>query len=143
MKYVKLSENQWFLRLEKDEELAQSVRSFCEEKTINAGYIQGIGGLQTARIGIYRLSGSKEYEFQDFSGDLELIILQGNIARSDERIVLHMHAVIGNEQLHTVGGHFDSGIAGGTVELYITEFDVKFERVLDSDIGLKLLNFPA
>ena len=88
------------------------------------------------------MSGSKEYEFQDFSGDLELVSLQGNIALADDKPMLHMHAVVGNERLETVGGHFANGVVGGTVEIFITTFEQTFERVHDETIGLKLISFP-
>lgn len=141
MKYAKISEHQWFVRLEKDEELAEMVKTFADSKSIKAGYVQGIGGLQSAKIGVYRLSGSKKYEFTDIAGDLELVSLQGNIARSEGDVMLHAHAVVGNERLETIGGHFDSGLVGGTVELYITTFAAPFERVHNEAVGLKLLEF--
>jgi len=142
MKYTKLKDSSYFLRLEKDEELAESVKSFCAREQITSGYIQGVGGLQSARLGVYRLSSSKEYEFTEFSGDLELISLQGNISLDDAgHLMLHIHTVVGNEKLETVGGHFDSGVVGGTVELYITEFDNQFTRQHDDEIGLKLIEF--
>ena len=144
MKYTKLQEGSYFLRLEKDEELVQSLKAFCQRQGVTSGYVQGIGGLQTARLGVYRLSGSKEYEFTDFSGDLEMISLQGNVSLDEEGShMLHLHAVVGNEQLSTVGGHFDSGVVGGTVELMVTAFVIPFTRVLDDEIGLKLINFDT
>ena len=142
MKYAEVAENQWFIRLVKDEEIIEQLTLFCQEKQIEAGYIQGIGGLQKARVGVYRLGGSKEYEFQKFSGDLELVSLQGNVSKSVDATMLHLHAVVGDDELQVIGGHLDSGIVGGTVEIHVTRFNTHFERVYDGEIGLKLLEFP-
>lgn len=141
MYYTKLENNEFYLRLEKGEEIVKTLMSFCAEHNLQAGHIQGIGGLVSASIGVYRLAGSKEYEWKEFSGDLELTSLMGNIAMSDEGRMLHLHVNIGNEALEIVGGHLKNAIVGGTVELYIKGFDGVFMRKYNDDIGLKLLDF--
>ena len=143
MKYAQISQDQWFLRLEKDEELITQLREFAKKYNFSSGFVQGIGGLQAVTLGLYRLSSSKDYEFTDFAGDLELTSLTGNLSVVDSNPLWHIHAVVGDEQLQTVGGHLRSAIVAGTVELYVTRFANMFTRRLDKSVGLQLLEFES
>ena len=143
MKYTAVSESAWFVRLEKDEQMLEQLTDFVRTNKIQAGFVQAIGGLQTVRLAVYRLSGSKEYEAKDFSGDLELVSMTGNIAVNENEPALHLHAVVGNEKLEVVAGHFVDAVVGGTVEVYITSFRAQFHRQTDAATGLKLLEFVS
>jgi uncharacterized protein len=138
MKFKTLG-SKYLVKLEKDEEIIASLTQFCKEQNISAGTISAIGAFNKATIGWYELS-SKSYHWLDFSGNLEVISLTGNVALLENEPMLHIHCVISNEQLQCFGGHLKEGVVGVTLEVVIEKLEGEIERKMDEEIGLNLLD---
>lgn len=128
------------VRLERGEELIQSIQSFAQETGVCGAFFHGLGGAEKATIGIYRIDTDKEYHFQDFAGPLELISINGNIALANGEVMVHCHATISGPDLVTYGGHVQSAVIAGTCELFIDTRTGSLNRTMDEAIGLKLLD---
>ena len=137
MKYTQVAQG-YVLRFERGEELVESLHNFCEAHHVRSGWIQGLGGTTRAKVGYYNLQ-RKKYIFRSVKDARELVNLQGNISQLAESMTLHLHAVISDSYGKTRGGHLKELIVGGTVEVFIHQFDTELTRMPDAEIGLPLL----
>ncbi|HEX7041743.1 MAG TPA: PPC domain-containing DNA-binding protein [Patescibacteria group bacterium] len=138
MQYTKVSDG-YLIRLKIGDKFVENLLKFAEEVGLHAGFFQAIGSLKEAELGFYHLD-KKEYEFKSFSGDRELVNLTGNVSLVDGKPFVHMHCVLANENFSTIGGHLKEGTSGATCEIYFVPFQKDIERVMDDEVGLKLLD---
>lgn len=124
------------VRLFKGEEIIESVKEVCKKEGITSGRVQGIGAVQKAVLGYFDTE-KKEYVHFECKG--ELISCIGNIAKKEDEIVVHAHAVIGDKTGDCKGGHIVNAEASATIELFI-DCILDLERARDTDTGLFLLD---
>lgn len=128
------------VRLERGEEITESLKQLAHDRQLSGAFIHGLGGASSAELALYKLSEDKQYHPKNFSGDLEIISLNGNISRDENgEVIVHCHAVISGEDLVAYGGHVNSLVVAGTCELFIDLRANHLNRELDDGIGLKLL----
>lgn len=137
MKFKKI-EQKYLIRLERGESIVESLTKFCQEQAINFGTISAIGGVDQATLGWYELT-TKSYHWKDFSGNLEVVSLTGNIALLDQAPFLHIHTVIADENYQSFGGHLKEAKVAVTLEVIIEKLEGKVERKMEDEIGLSLL----
>ena len=139
MKYRSV-DNGWFIKLEIGEEIVQSLIDFIEEKNIPAGTIAGIGALTEVELGYFNRE-TKEYQRGQFNDVYELLSLKGNIAWLDNKPIIHVHCLLGDADYNVKGGHLFKGKIAVTGEIFVQEFLDKFDRAMDPEIELNLLDF--
>lgn len=130
----------WFVRLDRGEEIMQTLVDFIAAENIPAGAIAGIGALTKVELGYFNRD-TKEYQRRKFDGVYELLSLTGNIAYVDNKPMVHAHCILGDADYQVVGGHLFSGIVAVTGEIYIGVFSDKFKRAMDPEVELNLLDF--
>jgi predicted DNA-binding protein with PD1-like motif len=138
MKFSK-TEKGYIIRLLKGEKIIERLTSFCNQNSIESGVFQGIGAVMSAELGFYHLD-KKEYEFKKIENLMEIVSMTGNVALVEGQPFLHIHTVLSDENLQTIGGHLKEAQVGATCELFLTKFETPVERVFDEETGLKLLN---
>jgi predicted DNA-binding protein with PD1-like motif len=125
-------------RIEKGEELIETLTELCKEHDVRAGQIQAVGALTQAEIARFD-EASGDYETV-FSGDgsFELISLSGNVSRLGDEVVLRLEGLLsakGPVAPQVFSGQLRSGRAA-SVEFVLEIFeDLAIERRLDSDSG--------
>lgn len=129
----------WFVRLDRGEEVMQTLAGFITENDIPAGVISGIGALIEVELGYFNRE-TKKYQRRIFNGIYELLSLTGNIAYVDNKPMVHAHCILGDAEYRVIGGHLFSGIVAVTGEIYIRVFSAKFNRSLDPEVNLNLLD---
>ncbi len=127
-----------FIKLDKGEELIQSLNSFSIEKGIRSGFLTGIGVLKDVELGYFDLQ-KGSYNIKLFEGEYELLSLMGNIAISDGKPSPHIHVVLGGKDFKCFGGHLIKGFVGITCEMVLAVTDMKIERIHDPETNLRLL----
>ncbi len=134
-------EYNYTLKFEKGEEFVGLLEDFVKEHSIKGGWVVGLGGLSSATLGFYDLN-AQEYAWTKFDEPLELANLTGNIAWSDSKPALHLHATISDASLHASAGHLKEAAVAGTVEVFIHRWlDNKgLVRAKDSETGLNLFD---
>jgi hypothetical protein len=138
MKVKKFSQG-YIVRVERGEEITATLTNFLREANITAGMITGLGGIADAELGFYDLP-SKTYQRTTVSGNLELVLYQGNITMVDGEPFIHAHAVVSGPDYIAKSGHFFSAQVVVTGEFIIKPADWNVTRVLDDVTGLKLMN---
>lgn len=132
--------NKYFLRLDKGEEIVESLKSFCEKNNVKLGQITGLGATNRVTVGLFDPE-KKEYHSKEFTGNFEIAPLTGNITTMAGRVYLHLHINICDTEHNSFGGHLNSAVVSATFEAIIEKFDGTVEREMDPQIGLNLLKF--
>lgn len=137
---AKKVDNGWLVRLDRGEEVMQTLVDFIARKGIPAGAISGIGALTSVELGYFNRD-TKQYQKRKFDGVYELLSLKGNIAYVDDSPMVHAHCIIGDADYKLSGGHLFKAVIAVTGEIYIQTFSDKFVRRMDNHVKLNLLDF--
>jgi predicted DNA-binding protein with PD1-like motif len=138
MIFSKLGSSRYVLRLEKGDDIVPTLRTFAAEHGIRAGFFEGIGSLNKAKLGHYDFQ-TKTYKHETFEDDLEIITLSGNIAVMGKQIIPHAHATLGRRDFSVIGGHLDEDSLANMVEIGIEKLPGKLVKAKDEEVGLNLL----
>ena len=79
------------LRVSRGEEIVGCVKAVCEKERVAFGSITGIGAVDHAVVGLYRVAEQKYYS-NTFDGEMEMTSLLGNATQKDGQVYLHFHA---------------------------------------------------
>lgn len=132
--------NKVIVRIDRGEEIVETLRQICKDLDIKLGTITGIGAVNKATIGLYDVE-TKKYHSTELTGDHEIVPLFGNISTMNGNVYLHIHANLANAEHKSFGGHLNSAIVSATFEGIIYIFKGKIQRKKDDRTGLNLLEF--
>ncbi len=139
MQFQRLSEDRFQLRLERDDELIDSLTRFAKREQIMFATFTGLGAASSARLAFFDPE-EKQYETHDLEQHLEVVSLTGNISMRDGAPFVHVHAGLGQRDLFVIGGHVMALVARPTIEIALTTDQVEIVRLPDEDSGLALLD---
>jgi uncharacterized protein len=126
------------IRLDKGEEIVESLKIICKKLDITSGSITGIGATDKITIGLLNTQ-TKKYQPKEFIGDHEIAPLVGNITRMNGEIYLHMHVNICNSELKSFCGHLTSAVVSVTFEGIIDIIDGNIIREFHEPTGINQL----
>jgi hypothetical protein len=138
--FYKKTKKGYAIRLKRGEEIISCLKELAIDEDICGGYLFGIGAVNEVKLGYYDFQ-NKEYLEKSFDGDFELASMNGNISYHDGEPVAHCHAVLADKELKLVGGHLAHAKVAVTVEIFLTNINLKIERKFDEETGLNLMNF--
>ena len=127
------------LVIERGQELHHALTEYARTHNLAGAWISGIGGANAATIGYYNLA-DQQYEFKEFTEDLEITSLSGNLSWVDGAPFWHIHGVFSGSDFKAVSGHVKELHIGLTCELLVTPLSQKRTRIFDETTGLKLLS---
>lgn len=133
-------EDKYIIRLEKGEDIVESLNEFVNKQDIRLGKVTGIGAVNSIEIGLFHTK-KKEYHSKKIEGDMEIVSLAGNISTMKGEKYLHLHIAVGDEDLKVHGGHLNSAIVSATAEIIIDVIDGQIDRQFSDEIGLNLIKF--
>ena len=112
MKFKKCG-NHVIVRIDKGEEIVDTLKRACRESTVTLGSISGIGSTNRATIGLFETA-TKEYLSKELTGEYEITHLSGNISTMRSEVYLHLHITLSDARYNVFGGHLNSAIVSGT-----------------------------
>ncbi len=124
----------WTLRLDRGEEVLETLVAFAERERVRAAGVIGLGSLSEAELGFF-LPRERRYERRVFRGDFELGSLTGNVSELDGRPFTHCHVVIAGPDFAAHTGHLFRGIVSVTCELQLVVDPGVLARVPRPDAG--------
>lgn len=130
--------NRFIIRIDKGEEIVETLKKFCKENKITLGSVTGIGATNKLKIGLYDVD-KKQYFSQELLGNYEIAPLYGNISTMKGEIYLHLHINVCDSEQRSFGGHLNSAVVSATFEGIIEQIDGEIDRKLDEEIGLNLI----
>jgi len=131
--------NKVIVRIDKGEEIVDSLKKICNKLGITLGTITGIGATDKITIGLYDTK-TKKYVSTNLLGDYEIAPLYGNISLKIDKVYLHLHVNICNREHNSFGGHLNSAIVSATFEAVIDIINGNIDRITEKESGLNLLN---
>ncbi|MDH4210003.1 MAG: DNA-binding protein [candidate division WOR-3 bacterium] len=135
---MKKFNNNWVIRLEKNEEIISALREGIQRAGIEGAFFYGLGVGKNLELGFFDAH-QKNYVKKRFEDEYEFTNLVGNISVVDGQITVHCHATITNKEFQAFGGHLFEGVVQATLEIILFPFDKPLTRRLDENTGLKLL----
>lgn len=139
MEYRKFDDT-YVIRLEKGEEVIQSLTEICSREKIELAEITGLGASNFVEIGVFNVN-TKEYNTKVFEGMFEITSLIGNETRKEGNVYLHIHINFGDENGNARGGHLVKAKISATSEIILRKINGKVGRKLSDEIGLNLMEF--
>ena len=118
-----------FLKLSPGDDLRQSLKAFCAEKSILAGSIlSSVGSLK--KVNIRKASSDSYYVSESFH---EIVTLSGLLSKDG----VHIHISVADANAQVLGGHLSDGnIVFTTAELVLASFPtIQFAREFDPATG--------
>ena len=109
----------YFLYIEKNEKIMETVTKFCTNTEI--------GAFDTV---------TKKYVKKQFNNVLELVSFEGNVTLKDGSAFAHAHVVLSDHEMRTLGGHLFETTVAAVGELFIRKFEGDAYRKMNDDIGL-------
>jgi predicted DNA-binding protein with PD1-like motif len=132
----------YLLRLDRGEEITDTLERFLEKNRIHGGTVTGLGGIEDAELGYYDLP-TKTYQRTTIPGNLELIVYSGNITLVDGKPFVHAHAVVSGPDFRPHAGHFFQARVALTGEFVVQPADWEVAREEDARTGLKLMDLSG
>ncbi len=119
MKFKK-DNRRYIIRLDKGEELIETITKFCDSNKLGFASFNGIGGLKECSLAYFDLN-KKEYLTKEFNdeGIFELLSINGNVSLKEGKTFVHAHVVLGKKDYSTIGGHLMKGIVNPTCEIFL------------------------
>lgn len=133
-------ENDYVVRLNKGENVIESLKKLCKEENIKLAEITGLGASDKVEIGVFNIN-TKEYKTKVFEGMFEITSLVGNATRKDGEVYLHIHINFGDAEGNVYGGHLVDSKISATSEIIVRKINGEVGRKLSEEIGLNLLSF--
>ncbi len=141
MKAKKITVSRWIIRLEKGEEIVQTLKKFCSQQHLTGGQFNGIGAVGSVTVGLFEME-NKQYHSLELVGDYEITSLMGNLSTMKGEAYLHLHVTISDKNHRVFGGHLNQAVVSATAEIILEEFPDLGERYFDDEAGLNLLDLP-
>lgn len=132
--------DKYLVRLQKGEELIESILKLAREENISLGRVSGLAALDKVQISLYAAD-TKEYLIKELTGDMEIVSLEGNIAEKDGEAYLHLHGSVAHDDNIVYGGHMHLAQVSVTAELIVDVIDGKVDRQYDEETGANLWKF--
>mgnify|MGYP001610201792 CR=1 FL=1 len=138
MKYKKIEENKYLIRLDHDEDLMESLLEFAKDERLSGGALWGLGSVQEVTLAHYDL-GKKEYMESEFEQAFEIVSLSGFLGMLEGKPVLHLHGTFSDEHMRTFAGHISEAKIAATCEIFFVKTS-EIRRYKDSEVGLHLFD---
>ena len=133
MAAIKKIGDRLLIRLDKGDEIIESLVKICEDNDIKSASLTGIGAAESVKVGVMDLK-TGIYVSRQFTGDpVEIASLTGNITMKDDKPFPHIHIVIGDEDYKAFAGHLLEANISVTCEIVLEIIDGEITRSLDEE----------
>lgn len=133
-------ENYIVIRMDKDEEINETLKQVCLKENVKLASISAIGAIKQFKIGVYDVE-TKQYFSKDYLGTYEIVSLLGSVSTMNNEYYSHLHISCSSFDNKVIGGHLNSGIVSATVEMFLNVIDGKVDRKVDPIVGLNVFDF--
>jgi uncharacterized protein len=128
--------------LDSGDEAVSVLGKFAQEQRIEAASLSAIGAFERAVVGYFDWA-KKDYKRIPVEEQVEVLSLLGDVAVSDGKPTLHIHAVLGRSDGSVVGGHLLEGHVRPTLEVVFVEPPAHLKKRKDPETGLALISIEA
>jgi predicted DNA-binding protein with PD1-like motif len=127
-----------FIRLFENEDLNEKIKEACRLNGVKTAVVlSGIGQIKSVKLGFFKNKG--DYSPKEFNKPMEILSISGNVCRQNDEYLLHLHAVLGDENKIAIGGHLIEAKINITGEIVLLNTPIDVNRKLDTKTGLQAL----
>jgi len=135
-KYTKVT-NGYVMVLRQGDSLFFHLEQLALAEKIPFAHFTGFG-FANVTFGFFNTE-TKQFEPKYFE-NLEMGVVTGSIARQKGKPSLHIHGTGSDRNFNAFGGHILSAVVStGSLELFITVTNKKFERIKEEELGANVL----
>lgn len=139
MQYKRFNDT-YMLRIDKGEEVIQSLTALCEKEDIRLAEVSAIGAADYAAVGVYDLE-TGIYHREELPFFMEIASLAGSVTRMNGKPYIHLHTTLADQQNKTHAGHVIELRVGATCEMFVRVLPGEVIRKKDEAVGLNLWEF--
>lgn len=136
----------YYLRIDKNEKLFETIKKLCRKEGIQGGHFRGIGACDHAILATY-IPEKNDFVAHEITGMLEMVSLSGNIAVDhDGQLSLHSHGTFSyleGEDVRVIAGHLMEANISYTGEIVLEAAPEKMNRIFDPVVGIEVWNFES
>ena len=132
--------NKYFVRIDRGEEIMDSLKSFCEQEHITLAEVKALGAVDDFNVGLFDVD-EKKYHSNHFAFPAEIVSLWGTVTTKDGEFYSHIHISAGDKNGHVFGGHLNSATVSATCEMIVEVSEGTVERKFNDEVGLNLFEF--
>ena len=132
--------NTYFIYVQQNEKIMDTLTQFCKDNDIHNGQISGIGAIKNIEIGAFDVE-KKEYIVHQLNEVWELTSYQANVLLKDGEPFIHAHINISDHDLTVKGGHLFEADVAAVGEFILRKIETDGKRELDPTIGLATMCF--
>lgn len=133
-------ENKVYARIDRGEEIVETLRKICEQENITLAHVSAIGAVGDFTVGVFKTA-QKQYFSNSFKGDFEIVSLSGTVTQMNGEHYSHLHMSAGNDKGEVFGGHLNRAVVSATCEMVIDISDGFVNRRFSEEVGLNLFDF--
>jgi predicted DNA-binding protein with PD1-like motif len=130
--------NHHVLVLHAGDDALPAITEFAVRNHIEGGTLSAIGAFENATIAYWNWD-TKEYEHIEVAEQVEVLSLDGSVARAGDDPKLHVHVILGRRDGSTIGGHLIRATVRPTLEVFLVDLGMRLTRTRDKATGLWLL----
>ena len=133
-------DNLIFVVLSNGEDFFSSIKDVSiKHNIVNGIIISALGQIKKFKLGFYK---NKNYIIRNFEKPYEIVNFAGNIIKNlEDDYELHIHAVLSDENMNTIGGHFINGKVELISEFIIIKTNFQISRIFDKSTNTKRIVF--
>jgi uncharacterized protein len=128
--------------MDKGDEAFEQLVAFAGEHRVSAAGLTAVGAARAVTLGYFDPE-INDYRSTEFTEQLEVLSLVGDIALKDGEPAVHAHLTLGRKDSSTIGGHLQSLTAWPTLEVVVTETPGHLAKKVDPETGLALIDLSA
>jgi len=140
MKY-RLNGNEIYVRVDKDDEILDSILKICNKESIRTAHFRGIGFCKKIELQTY-LPEKEEFLSNVKNRACEMVSLDENVSPEDDgSLAIHAHSSFSfhdNYAIKMIGGHLKEAVVGYTAEIILTPAYKSIERMTDPKTGIRV-----
>lgn len=142
MEYTRFG-NTYLLRLDKEDEILSSIRSFCRKEGVHLALVRGQGEAMDVSFSVKnrRTFAAKTVNYR---GDMEMTSCTGTVTTKKGIPYLNLYAVVANPlEKFCLGGRLERGVISLNGEFIITAVHGMAERVYSPQCGTDIMTFES
>jgi predicted DNA-binding protein with PD1-like motif len=133
-------ERTFVLVLDPGDDAMAVLKAFADEENITAASFTAIGAFSRAKVAWFDVE-AKDYVVTAMDQPVEVLSLIGDVSVDEQdQPVIHAHAVLGQRDASTRGGHLMEGHVSPTLEVILNEVPSHLRRRMRPEFGIALID---
>lgn len=127
----------WAIVFGKGDEVMSGLADWAKRENVKAGQLSAVGALSSALFGWFD---KERRAYRDIPVDqqVECIFFVGDVGMAEGKPALHVHGCVGKPDGSLAGGHVLRAVVWPTLEVFVTEFEMRLDKRKDAETELEL-----